>query len=119
MPQTPATADTPPTTSTEAILDECLGPKPYAAPEGYKWVPNGWKLVPETEDFQSIFLNRIKPFTKKNPGKRMQVDMQGKVSILTTTWLNPLSSFIYLAKIHFIQRQKKYTVSTPGNNFIL
>ena len=60
-----------------------IGPYPYDPPEGFRWVPNGWKLEKKERDvsFDEIFIGKIRSITK-NSGKkgRGNVDLRGKVS---------------------------------------
>ena len=60
-----------------------IGPYPYDPPEGFQWVPNGWKLEKKEQDvsFDEIFVGKIRSITK-NSGKkgRGNVDLRGKVS---------------------------------------
>ena len=48
-----------------SILKKHIGNYPYKAPDGFKWIPNGWKLVEDTpqscsKSFEEIFLDKIK-----------------------------------------------------------
>lgn len=85
--QTPL--QTPTQTSTQETLCEelmvkVIGPYPYPAPPGSRWVPNGWKLQQDSStDFKTIFLDRIKPISNsKEKKKRTKIDLRGKVTMI-------------------------------------
>ena len=87
--------------STEVM--QVIGSFPYPSPPGFKWVPNGWKLVPTTEiptaaatketstpvsavstpiqnkSFEEIFLDRIKPINKSPTKKRSRVNLAATI----------------------------------------
>ena len=72
----------------EYVLKRHLGEYPYQAPSGYKWVPNGWKLVeinatekPRIKCFEEVFLDKIKGPLGKNKGevKRRRLDCRSKL----------------------------------------
>ena len=56
------------------VLRDILGPFPYKAPKGFKWVPIGWKLESVTfspsianTSFEDLFLEKLQSTgTKKN-----------------------------------------------------
>ena len=61
-----------------------IGPYPYEAPDGFKLVPNGWKLEKQVKpstpvSFEEMFLDKIKGPVNKQKGKRMKLDLRGKV----------------------------------------
>jgi len=76
----PSTQATPVEQQQETDLVSVIGPYPYNAPQGFKWVPNGWKLVPVSTDFKTLFLNKIKPVTEKSTKKRTKLDLRAKVN---------------------------------------
>ena len=81
-PATPAAAtpNIPKTKTNISIpLTEILGPYPYPAPTGMKWVPNGWRLERSVTTFQEVFLNKVKPVGEKAPKKRAKIDFKAKV----------------------------------------
>ena len=75
------------------ILMKRLGPYPYAAPPGFNWVPNGWKLEPNQEStptssrnveksFEDLFLDKIEGTTEKTKRKRQKLDLRCKEEAL-------------------------------------
>ena len=65
----------------EYVLKRYLGEFLYQAPSGYKWVPNGWKLVkvnanekPWIKSFEEVFLDKIKGPLGKNKVKLNNAD---------------------------------------------
>ena len=78
--------------NTQVIHDDMLmkhlGSYPYEAPAGFHWVPNGWKLVPSNQStplntrnksFEEVFLDKVKGPVTKPKGKRMKLDLRGKI----------------------------------------
>ena len=76
-------------------LQAIIGPYPFAAPNGLKWVPK-WELAPiitpqpspiststDQSSFQRLFLDRVKPLTPKDGKKRKQLDLKAKVIIFS------------------------------------
>ena len=48
-----------------------IGPYPYDPPEGFPWVPKGWKLKKEQDvSFDKIFVGKIRSITKNSGKKR-------------------------------------------------
>ena len=72
--ETPATNIT-----NNATLISLIGPHPYEAPAGFRWVPNGWKLEPTNTDFKTLLLNKIKPVTQKSNKKPTNLELRSKV----------------------------------------
>ena len=60
-----------------------LGPYPYNALLGFRWVPNSWKLepielTPTSVLFEQLFLNK-EPIHEKQKKNRMKLDLRAKV----------------------------------------
>ena len=61
-----------------------LGPYPYNAPLGLRWVPNGWKLepiepTPTNVSFEQLFLDKVKSIQEKKKKNGMNLDLRAKI----------------------------------------
>jgi hypothetical protein len=66
-------------------LTEAIGPYPYDAPPGKKWVPNGWKLIddePVQTSFEEVILNTLHP--KPPQAKRKRFKVHSKSIVIST-----------------------------------
>ena len=68
-------------------LKRYSGPHPYDAPEGFQWVPNGWKLEKMSDNnkrtnnktFDELFLDKIKGPVNKTKQTRQRIDLRAQV----------------------------------------
>ena len=90
----------------DKVLRDILGPFPYKAPEGFKWVPNGWKLEPVTfspsianTSFENLFLEKLQSAGTKKNAPRSKLDFRTKVSFHDLHFLSIVYS-LWFAQIH-------------------
>ena len=86
------------------VLIKHLGPYPCAAPLGFSWVPNGWKLVPTNQpktaekSFEELFLDKVKGSTSKTKKPKQKLDLRAKV-------------YFFLAYVQYLFCQDKGTIN--------
>ena len=90
----------------DKVLRDILGPFPYKAPEGFKWVPNGWKLEPVTfspsianTSFENLFLEKLQSTGTKKNAPRSKLDFWTKVSFHDLHFSSIVYS-LWFAQIH-------------------
>ena len=87
-------------------LRDILGPFHYESPEGFKWVPNGWKTEPVTFgpsianiSFEDLFLEKLQSTGTKKNAPRSKLDFRTKVSFHDLHFL-PILYLLWFAQIH-------------------
>ena len=76
------------TVNNKEVLLKHIGPFPYdPPPEGYKWVPNDWKIemiehqtqATSRKCFDKLFLDKIKGPINKKKGRSQRYDLRAKI----------------------------------------
>ena len=90
----------------DKVLRDILGPFPYEAPKGFKWVPNGWKLEPVTfgpsianTSFEDLFLEKLQSTGTKKNAPRSKLDFRTKISFQDLHFSSIVYS-LWFAQIH-------------------
>ena len=101
----------------EYVLKRYLGEFLYQAPSGYKWVPNGWKLVkvnatekPWIKSFEEVFLDKIKGPLGKNKGEFKQRRLDFHSNLVSQ------KDFLQLLKIKEAESKASKTKSCKNPN---
>ena len=105
-------------------LRDILGPFPYEAPKGFKWVPNGWKLEPVTfgpsianTSFEDLFLEKLQSTGTKKNAPHSKLDFRTKVSFHDLHFLSIFYS-LWFAQIHLFYSNEFLCKSTLVAVFI-
>ena len=89
--------------SASGSLETIIGPHPFEAPQGFKWIPK-WELVPyyynnnnnkapvtstaslpgmstpNNTSFEELFIQKVKTPASRNPRKRQKLDLRSQVN---------------------------------------